>query len=409
MRRLAASIQAFAALCLLGGCFPSFEGLSSGQQSNRQGGSNDSGSAGSGDGDEPAASDGALEGDSPQHVLGCDALGKVGEWQSILPANLDIACPETSGCDRTGSRALVLDPHNAGTVYLGVSGQGLWKTSDCGETWTLANVGKNGILVGATDFAHLEIDPSDSRTLYTRGESNEYKSTDGGASWEIIWPANPPLTNAPPILESLVIDPGDHQHLLIDFQDACTAQYAPACIAESHDGGVSWGLLKTPGAGGWARPWFIDSTRWLLAQGGGLWRSSDSGATWQTLADSGVPRVSGRIYRATGGAYYLGSQNGVLFSPDGALWSIIANSGQTNLAGVVGDGTTVYTSMFGLCYDYGTDLQAYASAPEKTGRPWTNLPSPLVYQGAYNLGYDPDHHVLYSSNCSRGFWRVVTR
>jgi hypothetical protein len=115
------------------------------------------------------------------------------------------------------------------------------------------------------------------------------------------------------------------------------------------------------------------------------------------------------MYRATGGAYYLGSQTGVLFSSGGEIWSIIAGTGPWNFAGVVGDGNTLYTSTYGTCYDYGTDLMAYATAPESKGRPWTTLPSPHTTQGAYNLGYDADHHVLYSSNCRRGFWRVVTR
>jgi len=30
-------------------------------------------------------------------------------------------------------------------------------------------------------------------------------------------------------------------------------------------------------------------------------------------------------------------------------------------------------------------------------------------QGGNDLAYDRQHHVLYSSNCKQGFWRVVTQ
>jgi len=36
------------------------------------------------------------------------------------------------------------------------------------------------------------------------------------------------------------------------------------------------------------------------------------------------------------------------------------------------------------------------------------MASPGMKQGGW-LGYDADHHVLYSSNCTQGFWRVVTK
>jgi hypothetical protein len=401
-------VLAITTACLLGGCFPSFQGLSSGSGGGAV--SLDSGDSGSGGGGRPDAGGGdAGEGGSAHGVLNCNSLGNIGEWKDITPPGLDLSCSDSSLCTNFGARAFVLDPQNAGVLYLGVSGQGIWKSSDCGETWAMVNSGKNGILVGASDYAQLEIDPVDSRVMYTRDFDHEYKSMDGGVSWEKIWPANPELVKASLQVESLAIDPEDHEHVLLDFRDVCTAEYAPSCIAESHDGGASWVLLKTPGTAGWARPWFIDSTNWLLAQGGGLWRSSDSGANWQVLADSGLTGVKGRIYRAKGGSYYLGTDSGVIFSLDGAVWSLLANSGPWNSAGVVGDGSTVYTSTFGVCYDYGSDLKVYATAPESSGKPWTTMPSPGMTQGAFNLGYDVDHHILYSSNCRRGFWRVVTQ
>jgi hypothetical protein len=388
--------------CSLSACFPSFEGLSSGSR----GGAFDSGQIDSTIGGESSVNAADVDEGLPRTVLDCNSLGRPGDWQDVTPPQVDLSCSDAATC-ANGAKAFVVDPRNAGVLYLGVDGQGLWKSSDCGGAWTLVNTGKNGILVGATDFGQLEIDPVDSRILYTRSYSNEFKSTDGGVSWETIWPSNPMLPQAPADVESLAIDPGNHEHLLIDFRDSCTAEYAPSCIAESHDGGASWALVKTPGTNSYAQPWFIDSTTWLIAAGG-LWRSTDSGANWQALVNSGLI-VTGRLYRTKGGSYYLGSDLGVLFSTGGAAWSLMPNSGSKITAGVVGDGTTVYTSAFGTCSDWGSNLMTFSTAPEEKGRPWTTMSSPPMTHGASDLGYDPVHHILYSSHCRQGFWRVATQ
>jgi len=51
----------------------------------------------------------------------------------------------------------------------------------------------------------------------------------------------------------------------------------------------------------------------------------------------------------------------------------------------------------------------YATALESSPKQWNPMQSPGMTQGGYDLGYDVDHHVFYSSNCRQGFWRVVTR
>ena len=49
----------------------------------------------------------------------------------------------------------------------------------------------------------------------------------------------------------------------------------------------------------------------------------------------------------------------------------------------------------------------FLTSPESDGRAWTALPNvPKLSQGG-NLGYDPAHKVLYSSNLAAGLWRVV--
>ena len=40
---------------------------------------------------------------------------------------------------------------------------------------------------------------------------------------------------------------------------------------------------------------------------------------------------------------------------------------------------------------------------------WTSGFMTRLMRAPLKIGYDADHHVLYSSNCTQGFWRVVTR
>jgi len=64
----------------------------------------------------------------------CDSLAAVGTWEKINPP-VDFA----TGNGPYGTNAFVVDPEHTGTVYLGTSGLGIWKTTDCGATWTHIN------------------------------------------------------------------------------------------------------------------------------------------------------------------------------------------------------------------------------------------------------------------------------
>jgi photosystem II stability/assembly factor-like uncharacterized protein len=354
----------------------------------------------------------------PHTVLGCVGLGGVGEWQSILPAEIDLSCqPDSNGfCTNTGPTALALDPQTSGVIYMGTSKQGIWKSTDCGDTFAKVTTGNNSEMVDRAWQRELIVDPIDPQVMYARGEYTSdylYKSTNGGVDWDQLWPLYDPVLSK--IVDynthsGLDVDPADHNHLLMAFNTGCTGQYAPACLVESHDGGWTWTFLKVD-ADSSGRAWFVDSSTWLYGpNNGGLLRSSDSGLSWQVLANSSLGQVlSPRIYRSKLGGFYLGAIAGVLYSPDGAFWSMIPNSDQSVHAGVTGDGNTVFMSARGICSKFGDNMQTYYTAPEADGKPWTPLESPGMEQGARDLAYDLDHNVLYSANCMQGLWRVVTK
>lgn len=365
---------------------------------------------------ESEISDGGQE--APIAVLACNNLGQVGQWQLMTPPDVSVACPETGYCANGGPEQFVLDPLNAGTIYLGTSAQGIWKSTDCGGTWKQINTGTNSTTLSAgSQYGVFEIDHVDSQVMYTTGANSAlFKSTDGGVDWNKIWPPQDAmLASIVPYntVRALGSDLLNHLHFILSFATKCSgAGLSGICFAETMDGGSSWQMLsgrpEWTGEAQGARVWILDATSRLYSSGAdGLWRSSDKGVTWQQLADVSVGQAESRLYRTTDGTFYIGGISGIFRSTDGVVWSKISGP-QSVTGGIASDGTTLFASSFGVCSEWGTNLQLYTQSAVTDGKTWNPLLAPAMNQGAVALDYDRQHHVLYSSNCRQGFWRVVT-
>ncbi|HEV8247569.1 MAG TPA: hypothetical protein VGP93_17450, partial [Polyangiaceae bacterium] len=79
----------------------------------------------------------------PITVGACDDLPASGTWQKINPPDANPASTFDDGL--TGD--VVTDPIDSGTVYVGVKGFGIYKSTDCGATWTKLNTGRNADMV----------------------------------------------------------------------------------------------------------------------------------------------------------------------------------------------------------------------------------------------------------------------
>jgi hypothetical protein len=320
-----------------------------------------------------------------------------------------------------GINAFATDPQNAGTVYVGTSAMGLWKTTNCGADWVHINTGKNGENVDLGRQWAVLVDPTDSQVIYTNAgyggcaqstgicTDGALKSTNGGVDWEIMWPPANNTTGAPGPVNEPRMDPTDPQHLALGLRGECTGE-AKVCWVESHDAGENWSVI-------WGKPewelskgsiWLLGGQNMLVAtENIGLWHTTDSGESYAQVApENAIGHSPGQLYISPEHGFYFGTANGILHSDTGEEWTLIPDSGAL-VGGVIGDGTTLYSSTYSVCFDWGDDLQLNYTAPEATGSPWTPMPSPGLKQGGW-FGFDPDHHVLYSSNCHEGFWRVVT-
>ncbi|MGH9765747.1 MAG: WD40/YVTN/BNR-like repeat-containing protein, partial [Blastocatellia bacterium] len=158
--------------------------------------------------------------------------------------------------------AVTIDPSNSKTVWVGTGeawtrnsvsvGTGIYKSTDSGENWEK---------IGLPDSEHIArilVDPKDSNTVYvaalghlwnSNSERGLYKTTDGGKTWNKILSVNDDTGCA-----SVAMDPQQSNIL-----------YA-----------AMWQVRR--------RPWAFESG----GPGSGLYKSTDSGATWKKLS-GGLP------------------------------------------------------------------------------------------------------------------------
>ena len=245
--------------------------------------------------------------------------------------------------------SLALSASNPSIVYAGTGesfirsnvsiGNGVWKSTDAGETWTHMGLDQTGRI------GRIIVHPSNPDVVWVASLGHAYapqtdrgifKSTDGGKTWKHVLKVDQ-LTGA----SEIVIDPSNPQILFAGMWELSlktwnrTSGGPGSAIYQSKDGGESWfklegnGLPKGP-IGKIAMAMTPDNTNRVYAlietgdgveaisgepENGELWRSDDKGKSWNLI----------NLNRELGGrqAYYTRMEA----SPDNAneVYFIAAN------------------------------------------------------------------------------------
>lgn len=223
-----------------------------------------------------------------------------------------------AGLTSTAVFALAIDPSVPATLYASTYSGGVFKSSNGGGSWSAINTGLT------TEYllivSSLVIDPSAPATLYAGTGYNVefgpgdgvFKSTNGGETWSEI---NAGLTN--PSVLALVIDPTNPATLYA----GTVAGFFPGPLGgvfKSTNAGGNWSAINTGLTSTDVSALAIDrsnpATLYAGTSGGGVFKSSDGGGSWTAmnhgLTDTTVsalaidPANPAKLYAGTGAGVF---------------------------------------------------------------------------------------------------------
>ncbi len=242
------------------------------------------------------------------------------------------------GPTNVGGRVVdgVVDPTAEDTIFVATSTNGVWKSSDAGQTFTSVwpshlthSMGALAITPDGTLFAGTgETNPGGGSITY--GGDGIYRSTDGGDSWQHVG-----LTTSGTI-GRIVVDPEDADRIWVSVSGNLFTPGGQRGVYVSVDGGDSWQqslASPNPTTGSTdiavdpSDPDHVIATMWdhirkpdarvYTGSGSGVWETRDGGGSWQRLgAAQGLQPPSADTGRI-----------GVAFAPSDPdrVWIIYAN------------------------------------------------------------------------------------
>ena len=365
----------------------------------------------------PTAVDGGTGDSAPREVAApvdlsrmdpCVATGTCppGVWTNVTPPGMAPADLRPAP-NAFGPGTIVGDPARPIDLYVGGSKSGLWKSSDYGNGWTKINSQIPDVARGAV----IAVAGTTPATLWAAGYNTVLKSTDGGMTFR--------QTSIGVSLYSIVVDPGDPDHLISGLHEADG-------IVESRDGGATWRTVGGAGfpAGGvsWY-PFFLRagdpaSTRrtWFaIAQGGGSpVITGDGGATWtvpQGLRGLQHPHGNAQIYQNGATIFVAGTSGpgqGVYRSTDMGLTFARVDSGQAPQAVVWGTPKNVYAMYAWACSNcnLGTQFEI-APQPGVTWSKGTVPPALVIGPNSLVVTSDGTRQIFVGLMWDQGLWRYV--
>jgi hypothetical protein len=371
--------------------------------STAQGGTTDGGTSGGG------AIDAGKVDAAPHVVVPC-ASAQVGVWESITPPGV-LADPDFKAQKGFGTNAFVIDRSNSANITLGTDGMGVYRTTDCGASWTHINTGQSAAALDGGAQWSMAIDPVDPNVIYTvsgYGTNGVFKTTNAGIDWkQTLAPEFAHIFVYDGFTAQVRIDPTDHQHVVITPHFTCQAGHSETCFLETVDGGTTWTAVENaPSSGEGARITLADHSTWFSGLGfGGLYRTSNAGMSWTRVTDA--QSYAYEVFHRPNGKYYLPVAFGLSQSDDGITWTTPANSPGAQV--VAASATRIYVGTGGWCVGaHDQPFNPISSSAIDNPTTWTIDKSYSNRWGSGDLQYDADHHMLYTSNCLGGFWRVRT-
>ena len=195
------------------------------------------------------------------------------------------------------------------TFYFGAVAGGVWKTTDAGHTWKptfdsqpVASIGALAVSTSDPNVIYVGTGEADMRSDISYG-AGMYKSVDAGMSWSYIG-----LSDTRQI-GRVLIDPKNSDVVLVAALGHGFGPNPERGVYRTTDGGKTWKqvLSKDENTGAIDLAFDPDNSRTVYASlwnvrrppyntyapitgpGGGIYKSTDSGATWKEISGHGLP------------------------------------------------------------------------------------------------------------------------
>ena len=200
------------------------------------------------------------------------------------------------------------------TYYMGTTGGGVWKTSDAGQHWKnisdgffkLGSVGAIAVSESNPNVVYVGMGEHAPRGVMTSHGDGVYKSSDAGKTWTSVG------LEKTQHISRIVIHPTNSDILWVAAQGALHGPTQERGIYKSVDGGKSWKKPLYVNTLTGASELSIDSNNpdvlyaalwehirkpWQVVSGGsgsGLYKSTDGGETWKKI-HKGLPKEKGKM------------------------------------------------------------------------------------------------------------------
>ncbi len=248
------------------------------------------------------------------------------QWQSLGPSNVGGRV-----------RALAFDPRNASRLLAGTASGGLWMSLDAGTTWRA-----NQDFLPNLSITTIAFDPLNPDVVYLgTGEASAalvgvgaFKSTDAGTTWTYLPATNVDANSDWRFVNRIAVHPTQPNVLLAAV---INTNRTTGAVYRSTDSGATWARVSTAKALDIAFDPRNPSNALAGLDDGSLLYSRDAGVSWAHTAKL-VDPASGRGNTARAEIAFARSQGGVVYasldnakgevwrSPDsGATWQQISN------------------------------------------------------------------------------------
>jgi photosystem II stability/assembly factor-like uncharacterized protein len=203
--------------------------------------------------------------------------------------------------------SIIIDPRQTNVVYTSAC-SGIYKSENGGENYHKIQ----GIPATARRTRVLMQDPVNSAVVYAGTTEGLYKTLDSGANWQR-------MTGPDVIINDVHVDPKDPQHVLLATDRSG--------VLESRDSALSFKPSNSGFSQRQVTTLLVDATapRTVYAgvvndkNYGGVFVSSDNGATWKQQSNGLEGRDVFTLAQADDGSIWAGTNAGI-FRWDGSVW-----------------------------------------------------------------------------------------